>query len=474
MSGESPTVHLARFASELSYDDLPLEALKAIRLGVLDLLGCGAYGATLEWTRLVQGWAVEQGAGGLAPIWGTTATATASLAALANGTAAHGAEMDDLHRRSFFHPSAAVVPTALAIVGSGSLPVDGSGFIAALAAGYEVGARVGASAGQGHFARGFHPQGTVGAFAAAATAGRLWGLTPAAMADALGIVGSQAAGLMAAQEGGMVKRLHAGHSCRAGVEAAALAKLGFRGTPAVFESGFGGFLSAFGTVDSCLDALTDGLGERFEVADIEFKRHAACAAIHSTLDVLDDLIVAHAFAAGDVDGITIHCSSHSYAHCGFLYHPERGAIGAQMSFQYCAAALLVFGRVSVAEFEQPMLTDPAVLDLARRVEVVVDPTVDARGADHRHAVVVDVALSSGRSLIGAREQRKGGLDEPLTARDVIGKYATLATIAGMPPARVTQLQETVLGLDEQSDVAVLGHLLAGPFDPSATDPGDSR
>jgi 2-methylcitrate dehydratase PrpD len=331
-----------------------------------------------------------------------------------------------------------------------------------MVAGYEVCTRVGAALGQGHFGAGYHPQGTVGVFAAAATAARLRGLDPDLTVHALGIAGTQAAGLMAAQAGAMVKRMHAGLAGQTGVRAASLAQLGFTGIVDVFEAGFGGLLSTLGTPASDPELLTAGLSTVWHAGEIEFKRHAACAAIHSTLDVLEDLVAEHGLVAADIAGVRIHCTTHSFLHCGFAYQPD-GVTAAQMSFQYCVAALLARGAVSTDQFAEHLLADPALLELGARVQVVPETSLDELGPDGRHSVRVLVRTRAGAVLEGTRRNRRGGVDDPVPPAGVVDKYRRLAAHV-LTPSDVDNLLDLVTHLERCDDVRALTDLLKGHDD----------
>jgi 2-methylcitrate dehydratase PrpD len=331
--------------------------------------------------------------------------------------------------------------------------------LTAIVAGYEVCTRVGAALGQGHFTAGYHPQGTVGVFGAAAAAARLRGLDPAHTVHALGIAGTQASGLMAAQEGAMVKRMHAGLAGQTGVRAVSLAAEGFTGITDVFEAGFGGLLSTLGTPASDATKLTAGLGTIWHSGEIEFKRHAACAAIHSTLDVLEDLMAQHAIGPSEVASVRIDCTTHAYLHCGFPYRPD-GVTAAQMSFQYCVAAMLTFGAVSIDQFAEELLADPGLLELAGRVETVPQARFDDRGSEGRHSVRVEVLTRSGQALVGERSNRRGGVDDPVPPTSVVDKYRRLAAHV-LDDAGVEAVLDLVVQLERCDDVRALTDLMRG-------------
>jgi 2-methylcitrate dehydratase PrpD len=462
-AGAGPTAQLAAFASSLRFDDIPTPVLAHVKLALTDLVGCALYGSTLPWTRLAHRYVMTEKAVPASAVWGTSLRTSPTLAALANGTAAHAAEIDDLHKASFHHPSAAVVPAALAVAdGLATLaesPVTGAQLLTAMVAGYEVCTRVGAALGQGHFTAGYHPQGTVGVFGAAAAAARLRGLDQTHTVHALGIAGTQASGLMAAQEGAMVKRMHAGLAGQTGVRAVSLAAEGFTGITDVFEAGFGGLLGTLGTPDSDPKKLTAGLGSVWQSGDIEFKRHAACAAIHSTLDVLEDLMAQHGIGATQVASVRVDCTTHAFLHCGFPYRPD-GVTAAQMSFQYCVAAMLTFGAVSIEAFDDGLLADPGLLELAARVQTVPQTRFDDRGPDGRHSVRVEVLTRSGQALVGERRNRRGGVDDPVPPTSVVDKYRRLAAHV-LHESAVDALLELVVDLERCADVRALTDLMGG-------------
>jgi 2-methylcitrate dehydratase PrpD len=454
----TPTADLAAFASQLRFDAVPTAVVEHAKLALVDLLGCALYGATLPWTGLVHDYVQSEGARPRSSVWGTVARTSPTLAALANGTAAHAAEIDDLHRASFYHPSAATVPAALAVADD-LTGVDGRALLTAIIAGYEVGTRVGAALGQGHFMAGYHPQGTNGVFSAAAAAGHLLRLDPQQMVHALGTAGTQASGLMAAQEGSMVKRMHSGLAGQTGVRAATLAASGFTGIEDVFEASFGGLLGTLGTAASDASLLTADLGQVWNTARIEFKWHAACAAIHTSLDVVDELLIEHAIAAADVARVRVYCTTHAFLHCGFDYVPS-GVTAAQMSYQYCVAAMLLFGVVSIDQFDESLLADPALLALAARVEVIPQTRFDELGPDKRHSVEIEIDLFSRAPVRGARTQRKGGADDPVEPDRVIDKYRRLAAHSLSGP-EVETLLLTIQDLDNLSDAHELTSRIAG-------------
>ena len=320
------TQALARFAAGLTLDDIPLSVRSHARLCLLDGLGCALYGVQLEWGRIAADAAVEMAPGGTATLWGHAARAGAAAAAMANGTALHGFELDDVHVRAMLHPAAVVLPAVLAQAETETM--SGAALLTAIVAGYEVGIRTGICAGMPHGARGFHATGTVGCVAAAAGVANLLRLDAIQAANAIGIGATQAAGLYCARAGAMTKRFHAGHAAQAGVIAGLMARRGFTGSQDVLEAPFGGFISTL-TENAELSLLTDGLGNVWETALVGFKIHAACASAHTIIDGLD-VLMQRGLTSENLVRLTIHMTGKAARNVGWRYQPA-GIVAAQMN-----------------------------------------------------------------------------------------------------------------------------------------------
>jgi 2-methylcitrate dehydratase PrpD len=428
--------------------------VRAAKRSVLDTLGCALHGSTLPWGRILREVTLMEGGTPSLPVWGTELLAPPTQAALLNATAGHSFELDDVHMGGMIHTGSLTAPTALAIGEPRGL--DGPNLLAAVVAGCEVGARVGLAVGTAHFRAGFHPQGTVGVFAAAAAAGRAAGLDAATVHQALGIAGSQAAGLMAAQEGAMVKRLHSGRAAQSGVLSALLAERGFTGIPDVLEAGFGGFASTMGGGEPDLRLLTAELGERWETEQIGFKVYASCAAAQTSLDVVRRLRADHDLSSDDVSVITIHSSTHAAVHCGWHYKPA-GVTAAQMSIPYGVARMLLDGAVTAAEFSDAAINDPRAVDLASRVVVVPDEGIDELGPMRRYTVHVEVETHGGETFHGTAADRPGSPTLPLSDEELTEKFFGLATpvVGREAAARIAELVESLEKLGDTAELTAL-------------------
>src|ERR1700730_9588290 len=183
------TRELAKFAAATCFEQIPAEVIERIKLSLIDGLGVCLQGSTLPWTRIVHDIINEEGGKPVASVWGRGQRTSLTNAVLANSTAGHAFEMDDIHKEAIVHPNSLAVPVAMALA-EADPTLSGRDIVAALALGDGVGLRVGNAATTSLFLNGFHPQGTSGAFVAAAIAGRLLRLDASQMQNALGIAGS--------------------------------------------------------------------------------------------------------------------------------------------------------------------------------------------------------------------------------------------------------------------------------------------
>ena len=456
VDGSSPTRALAEYVSGLSYKDIPEEVRSHIKLCLVDTLGCALFGSTLPWGKIITGFAKEMGKGKGALIWGDGAEVPSTSAPLANGTMVHSFEMDDLHRVGVIHPGAETVPAADALVRHAA-KVDGKRFLTAVVAGYEVGCRVAMTGGASQLRRGFHPSATSGTFAAGAAAAKMLNLNPLKTLHALGIAGTQAAGLMAAQYSSMVKRMHPGRSAQAGVYAGLLAAKGFTGIEDILEAPYGGFCSTFCDQPD-LSRLTSDLGERFETLNVGFKPYPCCGSNHTSIDALKKILRDHPeVSAEKVEKIRIRTTRATKLHVGWPYEPN-SLTTAQMNLPFCVAVLLHDRDFFVDQVTAESIRRPDVLKTARKIEVVEDAEFETLGDEGRHGVRLELQLSDGRSYGERVLHAKGSDKHPMTVAEVLRKFRLLARRV-LSDSRVEELEESLLHLEKLTDARKIGKLL---------------
>jgi 2-methylcitrate dehydratase PrpD len=454
---ENATRDLATFAANLRYDDIPAPVIAHAKLCLLDSLGCGLFGAALPWTRMVSEMVVEEGSQPKSTIYGSSRRTSAANAALVNSTACHAYELDDIHKRSMFHPGSVAVPVALALAQSEGR-VDGRGLLTALVAGYEVSTRIGMAAGMPMFFRGYHPQGALGVFTAAATAARILNLPPEQALHALGIAGTQTAGLMAAQEGSMVKRFHSGRSAQSGVYAGLLARKGFTGIVDVVEAGFGGFLSTL-SGDPKPEHLIAGLGSVWETSNVGFKPYACVTSIHTALDGLRQIMKDHGLTADKIERVDAGVSQGTYVHCAWEYKAQ-GATAAQMNLYFGLGAIAVDGDAFVAQYKENRLADPAILKFIDRINAFPDPDIDKLGPEGRHAMRMKVVTYAGESFTACIEHRRGSPENAFTWDDMERKFRLLCA-ERTSDARASRIVDLVKRVDALQSVDELCMEMAG-------------
>jgi aconitate decarboxylase len=444
---------LGQWVSGLKFTDIPSDVVGHIKTCLLDSLGCGLFGAAQPWGVFASNVAVAMSGGGASSLFARPEKVSPADAALANGTAIHGFELDDAHVSSSHHPGAATVPAVLAV--AEARDASGADALVALAAGYEVGIRIGICAGVSHSTSGFHVTGTVGTFGAAAAAAHLLKLSPSQAAHALGIGGTQAAGLYSARTGAMTKRFHAGRASQSGTLAAFLAEQGFTGSLDVVEAPFGGFMSTM-QGQFAPETILQDLGTRWEAARVGLKLYASCASSHTIVDSVRDLR-RQGLTADRLARLSIRMSKKGQLNVGWQYQPG-DVIAAQMNGYYIAAVTLLDGDAFIDQFAEARLADPKILDLLPRIEILHDPELDRGGASKRHAVQVDAVLRDGRTMSVSVEQRRGSVDHPLSATEAEQKFRRLAATS-LLESELDEVIELVQRIEREPGVERLTSLL---------------
>jgi 2-methylcitrate dehydratase PrpD len=443
---------MAAFIAGLAYERIPPEVIARIKLLILDALGCALFGTGLEWSRILISTLTRLDRTKECAVWGTGHRLSAPHAALANGTLVQSFELDDVHRAGVLHAGAVTLP-ALIAVAELRRPMSGRDFLKAAVAGYEVGPRVGLCMGPEHIGQGWHSGATLGVFSAAAAAAAALRLPQDEVVHALGIAGTQSAGLMAAQYGAMVKRMHAGRAAQSGLYAALLAEAGFTGIANVFESEYGGFCTTFSRSHDrfALAQLTAGLGERFETLRISLKFYSCVGSNHTTLDAIRLIQARRPFRPGDIEKVTILASQATVDHVGWPYKPE-GLTSAQMNLPFCVATLILEGDVFIDQFSEAVVADPRRMALADKVEVAHDPAITARGAEFRHMVRVEVRFRDGTREVETVEAPRGSERKFAGESEVVEKFGKLAR-GVLTSAQADRLISLVLGSEELDSIS---------------------
>ena len=345
-------------------------------------------------------------------------------AALINGAAAHTAEVDDIYRDGIYHPGAPTIAAGLAVAQSRG--ASGEAFLRAVIVGYEISTRIAQAMGRAHY-KYWHNTGTIGCFGAASAAAELLGLDRGRFAHALATVATFAAGLQQAfRSDSMSKPMHAGRAADAGVTAALAAAEGVIGALDIME-GEAGFGRAMGYADAGegpdWERALATLGEDFHICRMTVKNHACCGHAFAAIDGALALKAQMGVAADEITRVRVGGYRATLEVAG-IAEPATAA-EARFSTPYLVATALTHGSVRLAAFEPPRLEDAHTRALMRRVELALDPAIDAAFPAQRAARVA-IEARDGRRGEHLQATRKGDPDLPLSDAELEAKYLELA------------------------------------------------
>jgi 2-methylcitrate dehydratase PrpD len=453
---------LATFAAACRADHVPSEVASSVRSRVFDILGISVAATALDTSRAVAAFVADQGGTPEAGVIGSEEKRPAAWAAFANGVLAHSLDYDDTHLPSVLHPSAAVVPAGLAV--GERFGSDGTALVDAVAAGVETTIRVGmagfdpSTRQSTFFEHGQHATSICGTIGAAVTAGLLSGLDRDGIVDAIGIAVSMASGVIEGNRtGGTVKRMHCGWAAHAGVVAAALATAGITGPPTALEGRFGLF-EAFlhGTFNA--GAVTDGLGERWELPGVFFKPYPANHFTHAAADAAIELR-SRGLDPATVDRVRVGVASATVRTIGQPIEVKRRPVTgyqAQFSGPYVVAAALLGGGglgLSLDDFTDELAVDPQRRALMDRIHIEGDEGCDAI-YPYQFPAVVEVTTTDGSTMSSEVLVNRGGEERPLTAHELALKFRS--NVAGhLDPTVVDEVIDLCDNLDRSVPAAAL-------------------
>jgi 2-methylcitrate dehydratase PrpD len=435
MDTDHPSKTLAAFAAGLDHDDIPTPVQRRTEDLFLDWLGSVLAGTAARPVQAIARVAAAMGpAQGPSEVLITRSGTSPLFAAMVNAAASHVAEQDDVHNGSVFHPAAVVFPAALAV--AQATGASGRDLLAASVAGYEVGIRVGEFLGRSHY-KIFHTTGTAGTLAAAAAVGRLLRLDAASMLHAFGSAGTQAAGLWEfLRDAADSKQLHTAKAASDGLLAAFLAKEGFTGAQRILE-GPQGLAAGMSRGDADPARLTAGLGTRWALAETSFKYHASCRHTHPAADALQQVMRRHGLQAADLQQVTARVHQGALDVLGPVTDP-RTVHQSKFSMGTVLGLVAVFDRAGLADFDAHY-QDPRVVAVRQRVQMTLDPEVDA-AYPQRWIGKVDVLTTDGRRLQGRIDEPKGDPGNTLDRAEIETKARQLAAYGGgATPAEMDRL-----------------------------------
>jgi aconitate decarboxylase len=476
------TAQLSHWISTLKYEDIPAEVQERVKYQLLDGIGCALVGARVPWSENYVQATSEYEPPGEYSVIGYNKKFGPLAAAMMNAAFVQATELDDYHAAAPVHNAAIMLPTVMAAAESykhrfrpdGTLEkpetIDGKRFLLAVIAGIEATIRVGNGLyGNNMLARGWHCGAVYGAPGAAAAAAKLCNLDPEQTEDAIGVASTQACGLMAAQFGGMIKRVQHGFSARNGLIGAFLARGGYGGLKNVLEQPFGGFLAMFSSGNGKEPPykpyeIVHKLGTHWETMHIRNKLYAAVGTAHGMIEILENMQASRPelFKKENLKNIKrIHAAQ---SHAGFHHDgwsPKSRPMevtGSQMCAAYVMATQLVDGQVLLEQYASDKLDRDEVWDIVHKTTCSHDPYFDP--AERLAGARVTVEFHDGTVLEQSLDAPRG-YDPWVTNEELVEKFRKLAATV-VDAERAKQIEETVLRLDSMEDVTELIELLAKP------------
>ena len=436
--GVTVSEQLADFAAGIDSSRLPARVHETIRLLMIDVAGLCVAGRNFDY--------IAAGVGSAASTGRATAIGHAGAfgpydAALINGTAAHGEDYDDTFEGGPVHAGAVIVPAVLAAGEHRGL--SGAAVMKGIAAGIEVMCRMSLVAPQATHKACFHPTAIFGAPAAAIGVAAALGLAPDKIANAIGIAGSLASGIIEyLADGSSTKRLHAGAAAQSGIRAALLAEGGFTGPQTVLE-GTHGFYKAFAPSKAPnFEPLLQSLGAEWVMQTVAFKPYACGTMTQPFIDCAIEL-AASGVHADDIESMVCEVGEGTVHR---LWEPLKlkqappNGYAAKFSTPYCVAVGFLDGKAGFEQFTDARVADPAVRRLAGTVSYVIDPHNEYPRNFTGH---IRATLKNGSVREFRKPHMRGGAHEPLSAANILNKFYDNAAFGGWTRAQAADLAEAL-------------------------------
>lgn len=421
------TKEAAAFAANLTFRDLPGEALRIAKRCILDGLGLMFAGSDQACTTIVKRQSMALGKVPEATALGSEATKLAApLAALINGTAGHAMDWDDTQLSVtpdriyglLTHPTIPPLAAGLAVAEKRG-DVSGKDFLTAFLAGFEVECKIAEAIRPDHYKKGFHTSGTVGTFAAAVAAGKLLGLSERQFCHALGASASMAAGIRA-NFGTMMKPVHVGRAAFNGVSAALWAADGFEACPDGLDGPWGFFQVLGGGFDG--GKIVGCLGKPHTIIDpgVSIKPYPCGVLTHPSMDAMLALVTEHDIRPDDVAEVVLY-AGHNILN-PIRYPIARNELQAKFCMPFLLSAILISRRAGIKEFTDEYVNSSPVQAMMRRVRTEFDPAIEAKGFEKIRSRVEVVLKNHRRMVRDSGEAYRGGPDHPLSDKELQEKF----------------------------------------------------
>jgi 2-methylcitrate dehydratase PrpD len=404
---------LARYLVSARYEDLPANVRKEGIRTLVNWVGVAVGGSHHETINITVDALKPFSGPSQASILGRRERFDVMNAAFINGVSSHIFDYDDTHLKTIIHPAGPVMSAILALAEHG--PVNGRAFLNALILGVETECRIGNAVYPDHYDRGWHITGTAGVFGAAASAGKLLGLSEEQMIWALGLAASQPVGLRESF-GSMNKSFNPGRAANNGLFAAILASKNFTSSDQMIEAKRG-WANTVSTKQDYQE-ITEGLGERYEALLNTYKPFACGIVMHPAIDAAIQLRNQYQIKSDQIDTIDLRVNPLVLELTGKKI-PASGLEG-KFSIYHAVAVALVEGAAGEKQFSDRTVQDPTIVALRSRVVPAVDASIKPE------QVEMSITLKDGHKLEKSIQHAIGSLEAPMTDRNLELKFAGLA------------------------------------------------
>jgi len=419
---ESVSERMVDFALGLRFEDIPVNVISHGKMLLTDTVGVALSCQNLPHAKAVLDAIDWLDSSSQCTMWAKERKASLADAVLYNSCLIHGADYDDTHVGAIVHPSAAVVAAALTT--GEYVGASGREIFEAIVAGWEIIVRLGIAANGVFHDVGFHGTAIVAPFASACVIGKLLKMPREDIVNAIGICGSQAAGLQEfLHDGSWVKKIHPGWGCHSAVYALLMAKSGFVGPKKVLEGGFGLYMTHTGSSEA-VEHIMDDLGECWLTPQITFKMYPVCHMAHSFIDCVKRIVRLNMLAPEDIANVECRIETRCY---GIICSPDDAKKRPQndymmrFSLPYVVAAAIIKGNVSPWEIDVSLANDPDMIAMMDKVTCVDDDTKQNPG---HFPGWVKITLTDGRQITEDQRYELGCEYNPVKPSDVIDKFSS--------------------------------------------------
>ena len=414
------TDELAEFISNTKYDQFPEDVVDAAKESFLDFLAVSIVGYRKgPLSKIMIPYLLQIGGKEESTILGVNKKIPSVNVALANGINAHSMDLDDGHRKALGHPGVSVIPAALAV--GELIGCNGKVLLTAIIIGYEVFIRIGKAVNPYLFSRGFHTTGVCGTLAAASATAKVLSLNKEKVVSALGIAGTQCAGLLAVTHSGqMMKPLNAGKAAQNGVLSALLSQEGAIGSLKILE-GKDGFVQAFsGNCDYSL--MLDDLDKSFEIKECYKKFYPSCRHTNAAIDAALYLKKKENIIPGDIKEIKVTTYPSALKLTQKEKMPEDEA-GSRFNLAFAVSLALVKGKAGIGDFSMENTKNQEIGDLFNKAKLISDSSFESKENNIRGAEV-EIILKDDTRLKKRVLLPKGELENPATKQELYDKYCS--------------------------------------------------